>query len=137
MLYTYIIDIIEGEECHKQSKTRALRHLRGSYVGTVSESNLFASTMLGSQLFILYQVENINIIVSLWRGGKGKRKREAEQEEGEEEDRRAAKAARKKEDTAATHSMEVEMSDMEAVVQQSTLYDELYRAYMMLREPLD
>ena len=78
-----------------------------------------------------------NIIVSLWRGGKGKRKREAEQEEGEEEDRRAAKAARKKEDTAATHSMEVEMSDMEAVVQQSTLYDELYRAYMMLREPLD
>ena len=93
--------------------------------------------MLGSQLFILYQVENINIIVSLWRGGKGKRKREAEQEEGEEEDRRAAKAARKKEDTAATHSLEVEMSDMEAVVQQSTLYDELYRAYMMLREPLD
>ena len=79
----------------------------------------------------------INIIVSLWRGGKGKRKREAEQEEGEVEDRRAAKAARKKEDTTATHSMEVEMSDMEAVVQQSTLYDELYRAYMMLREPLD
>ena len=32
---------------------------------------------------------------------------------------------------------EVEMSDMEAVVQQSTLYDELYRAYMLLREPLD
>ena len=59
------------------------------------------------------------------------------QEEAEEEDRRAAKAARKKEDTAGTHSMEVEMSDMEAVVQQSTLYDELYRAYMMLREPLD
>jgi len=85
----------------------------------------------------LFDISVAHMWERLWRGGKGKRKREAEQEEGEEEDRRAAKAARKKEDTAGTHSMEVEMSDMEAVVQQSTLYDELYRAYMMLREPLD
>ena len=58
------------------------------------------------------------------------------------EGRRGAKQARKKVEMVEISSMpsmdsEVEMSDLEAVVQQSTLYDELYRAYMLLREPLD
>ena len=69
-----------------------------------------------------------------------KRKRDEPTGEEEVEGRRVAKQPRKKVEVDMNkHSMdsEVEMSDMEAVVHQSTLYDELYRAYMLLREPLD
>ena len=69
-----------------------------------------------------------------------KRKRDEPTGEEEVEGRRVAKQPRKKaEEDMNKPSMdsEVEMSDMEAVVHQSTLYDELYRAYMLLREPLD
>ena len=77
----------------------------------------------------------------MWRGGK--RKRDEPTGEDEVEGRRGAKQPRKKVEVDKLemnkHSMdsEVEMSDMEAVVHQSTLYDDLYRAYMLLREPLD
>ena len=78
----------------------------------------------------------------MWRGGKRKREDQTG-EEDELEGRRGAKQARKKVEMVEISSMpssidsEVEMSDLEAVVHQSTLYDELYRAYMLLREPLD
>lgn len=83
-------------------------------------------------------ISTAEIFDRLWRGGK--RKREELPGEEEVEGRRDAKQPRKKmEMDMSAHSMdsEVEMSDMEAVVHQSTLYDELYRAYMLLREPLD
>ena len=83
-------------------------------------------------------MSNLEIFERLWRGGK--RKRDEPTGEDEVEERRVAKQPRKKaEEDMNKHSVdsEVEMSDMEAVVHQSTLYDELYRAYMLLREPLD
>ena len=85
-------------------------------------------------------MSNLEIFERLWRGGKRKR----DEPTGEEEvgGRRVAKQPRKKVEVDMNkHSedkdSEVEMSDLEAVVHQSTLYDELYRAYMLLREPLD
>ena len=93
---------------------------------------------MGSVSPLLLLLSSAVTNIRLWRGGKRKREDQAEEEEG----RKGAKQARKKVETNSDMSMdamdgEVEMSDMEAVVQQSTLYDELYRAYMLLREPLD
>lgn len=96
-------------------------------MGSVSPISLFFLSM-----------SNLEIFDRLWRGGK--RKRDEPTGEEEVEGRRVAKQPRKKaEEDMNKHSVdsEVEMSDMEAVVHQSTLYDELYRAYMLLREPLD
>ena len=90
------------------------------------------------------QVKKHPVFDRLWRGGK--RKRDEPTGEDEVEGRRGAKQTRNSMevdmskysmDTSKSMESEVEMSDMEAVVNQSTLYDELYRAYMLLREPLD
>ena len=91
-------------------------------------------------MFLLCPISTLKIFDRLWRGGK--RKRDEPTDEDEVEGRRGAKQPRKKVEVDMNkHSedkdSEVEMSDMEAVVHQSTLYDELYRAYMLLREPLD
>ena len=94
-------------------------------MGSVSPINLFTF------------LPTVEILNRLWRGGKRKREDQTG-EEDEVEGRRGAKQARKKvEISIPSMDSEVEMSDLEEVVHQSTLYDELYRAYMLLREPLD
>ena len=92
-----------------------------------------------SPINLLTFLPTVEILNRLWRGGKRKREDQTGEEDAVEE-RRGAKQARKKVEmdiSIPSMDSEVEMSDLEEVVHQSTLYDELYRAYMLLREPLD